>query len=287
MQPFKSCIVFTKNNHHMKKIFILFLCALSINLAQAQTRETRTVSTFSKISFRVPGKLVLRQGSPQKVELEGSKELLSKIETETKGDKLVIGNEEKWNWGWSWGDNDRVMVYITVKDITGVSVSGSGELITEGKVTTTELDLNVSGSGSLQIDASVSGGMEANVSGSGRIDVKGTCQNFNSDISGSGKVLAAISASQTIDVDISGSGKMEASGSAREIKTEISGSGKVYASNLEVDRCNVRISGSGDVEINVKSELDANISGSGTVSYKGNPSHVNGHSSGSGKVRKM
>jgi hypothetical protein len=37
----------------------------------------------------------------------------------------------------------------------------------------------------------------------------------------------------------------------------------------------------------VKSELDANISGSGTVSYKGSPSHVNGNSSGSGKVRKM
>jgi hypothetical protein len=271
----------------MKKIFILFLCALSINFAQAQTRETRTVSTFSKISFRVPGKLVLRQGNPQKVELEGSKDRLAKVETEVKGDKLIIGNEDNWNWGWNWSEDDKVMVYITVKDITAVSVSGSGNLITEGKVITNVLDLDVSGSGSLQIDAAVSGDMEANVSGSGKIDVKGSCQKLESDISGSGKVTAAIAASQTIDVDISGSGKMEASGTAKEIKTEISGSGKVYASNLEVDRCNVRISGSGDVEINVKSELDANISGSGTVSYKGNPSHVNGHSSGSGKVKKM
>jgi hypothetical protein len=89
------------------------------------------------------------------------------------------------------------------------------------------------------------------------------------------------------DVEISGSGKIEASGSAQSIKASISGSGRVNASNLEVDKCTVRISGSGDVEIHVKSELDANISGSGTVSYKGNPSHVNGHSSGSGKVRKM
>jgi Putative auto-transporter adhesin, head GIN domain len=270
-----------------KSLALLFVALIGFGCSFAQSRETRSVGTFSKISFRVPGKLVLRQGTPQKVELEGSKELLSKIETETKGDKLVIGNEEKWNWGWSWSDNDRVMVYITVKDITGVSVSGSGELVTEGKVTTNMLDLSVSGSGSLQMDASVSGNMEADVSGSGRIDVKGSCQNFNSDISGSGKILVALSASQTIDVDISGSGKMEASGTAKEIKTEISGSGKVYASNLEVDRCSVRISGSGDVEINVKSELDAKISGSGSVSYKGNPNHVNGNSSGSGKVRKM
>lgn len=89
------------------------------------------------------------------------------------------------------------------------------------------------------------------------------------------------------EVGISGSGKIEASGTAQAIKATISGSGRVYASNFEVDKCTVRISGSGDVEINVKSELDANISGSGTVSYKGNPNHVNGHSSGSGKVRKM
>jgi hypothetical protein len=41
------------------------------------------------------------------------------------------------------------------------------------------------------------------------------------------------------------------------------------------------------VEINVKNELDAVISGSGSVSYKGNPNKVNSHSSGSGKVSKM
>ena len=117
--------------------------------------------------------------------------------------------------------------------------------------------------------------------------MKGSCLRINSDISGSGKINASLSVSQNVDVDISGSGKFEVSGTAKEIKTEISGSGKVYGSNLEVDVCNVRISGSGDVEINVKSELDATISGSGTVSYKVNPSHVNGHSSGSGKVRKM
>jgi hypothetical protein len=269
----------------MKK-FLTLLFAVAIGfISAAQTKDIRKVSTFTKISFRVPGKLILRQGSPQRVELEGDKETLAKIETEVNGDKLVIGNEEKWNWGW---DRDsRIMVYITVKDITAISVSGSGELLTEGKVTTTQLDLNVSGSGSLQIEANVSGDLEADVSGSGKIDVKGSCENLKSDISGSGRVMASLATSNQLDVDISGSGKFEGSGTGKEIKTNISGSGKVYASNLEVDKCNVRISGSGDVEINVKSDLDATISGSGTVSYKGNPSHVNGHSSGSGKVRKM
>ncbi len=268
-----------------KQLTLLLLLLISISYSSGQNKEIRNVSTFTKISFRVPGKLVLRQGSPQKVEIEGDRETISKIETEVKGDRLVIGNEDRWNWGWQ--DNDRVMVYITVKDISGVGVSGSGDLVTEGKVTTDKLELSVSGSGSLQIETSVSGDMEADVSGSGRIEVKGSCRSFDSDISGSGKVNATLTVADQVEVSISGSGKLEASGTAKEIKTEISGSGKVYASNLEVEICRVRISGSGDVEINVKKELDANISGSGSVSYKGNPNHVNGNSSGSGKVRKM
>lgn len=269
----------------MKK-FITFLLVFCVGYAFGQNRETRSVGTFTKIAFRVPGKLILRQGTPQKVELEGDKETLSKIDTEVSGDKLSIGREGRWM-DWSWGDRDRINVYVTVKDLEAISVSGSGDLIGEGKFTTGDLKLSVSGSGSLQIEVTASGELNADVSGSGRLEVKGSCRSFESDISGSGKVVVSASIAEKADVSISGSGKLEASGTAKEIKASISGSGKVYAANLEVERCEVRISGSGDVEINVKSDLDATISGSGTVTYKGNPSHVNGHSSGSGKVRKM
>jgi hypothetical protein len=269
----------------MKKLLLAVLL-LTSSVVFSQNRETRNVSSFNRIAFRIPGKLILKQGSPQKVELEGNRELLSKIETEVDGDKLSIGRENRWM-DWNWGKEDRVTVYITVPSIEGLSVSGSGDLVCEGKFTTGDLKLAVSGSGSLQIEASASGEIEANVSGSGRLQVGGNCKSFESDVSGSGRVIVNAKIDGAADVEISGSGKIEASGSAQSIKASISGSGRVNASNLEVDKCTVRISGSGDVEIHVKSELDANISGSGTVSYKGNPSHVNGHSSGSGKVRKM
>ena len=149
------------------------------------------------------------------------------------------------------------------------------------------MDLNVSGSGNLSLDADVAGDVEADVSGSGDIVLKGKCKNFNSDVSGSGKVDLNMAIASEAEFGISGSGKILASGSASVVKAHISGSGKVLAANLTTDRCDIRISGSGDVEINVQTELDANISGSGTVSYKGNPSKVNSHASGSGKVSKM
>lgn len=274
----------------MKKYVVLSLLTVLISTAMlvAQTRETRNVGSFTKIAFRFPGKVYLKQGSPQKVEIEGDKEILKEIETEVEGSKLVIGKEGKWFDSWNWDSDDKkITVYITVPNIDGVNVSGSGSVIGQTKITGTDFDLNVSGSGSLSLDIEAGGNVEADVSGSGDIDLKGKCKSFNSDISGSGKVLLAVNIKEKATFGVSGSGRIQASGSAESVKASLSGSGKVLAANLETNRCEIRISGSGDVEINVKNELDATISGSGSVAYKGNPSKVSSHSSGSGKVSKM
>lgn len=273
----------------MKKVsyLILFALLLSSVLASGQNRQTRTVGNFTKVSFRYPGKLYIRQGSPQKVEVEGSKDALEEVEFDVEGSRLVIGKENSWfNWK-DWSDSDRITVYITVPEIEGLSVSGSGDIIGQSKITADDLDLNVSGSGTLKLDMNASGNVEADVSGSGEIDLSGRCRRFDSDVSGSGKVMLSVDVAESADFSVSGSGRIGASGSAKSVQTNISGSGKVLAADLVTERCVVRISGSGDVEINVKNELDANISGSGSVSYKGSPSKVNSHSSGSGTVRKL
>jgi hypothetical protein len=270
--------------NHLFSLGLAFICCISTVFAQ--TKETRNVDTFTKISFRVPGKLHLRQGSPQKVEIQGKKSILDEIDVDVDGSRLVIEKKGKFM-DWNWGSGDDVEVWVTVKDIEGLSVAGSGDIIGETRIVAKDLDLSVSGSGNLKVEADASGDMEADVSGSGDLEVKGKCRNYNSDVSGSGKVIMAMDIAEDADFGISGSGKIEASGRADKVKTSISGSGKVLAANLEANSCNIRISGSGDVQINVKNEIDAVISGSGSVSYRGNPSKVNSHSSGSGSLRKM
>src|SRR6478609_6431280 len=121
---------------------VMLLCA---SFSFAQNRETKNVDTFTKISFRVPGKLYLRQGSPQKVEIEGGKDALSETVVKVEGSKLIIGREGKWNW--NFGKDDEVNVYVTVENVDGLSVSGSGDIIGETKIVSKELELNVSGSG--------------------------------------------------------------------------------------------------------------------------------------------
>jgi hypothetical protein len=282
----KSSLYHT-NLPNMKKLITLMLAVVLMSSASiAQKRETREVAAFTKISFRTAGKVYVKQGSPQKVEIEGTAQMLEKIKTKVEDGKLSIGPEEKWNnWNWS-NDDTQISVYITVANIETLSVSGSGELIAQTLIKAANLKLNVSGSGSLTAEIEATD-VDADVSGSGGIALTGKCRNIDADVSGSGRVKINGAIAGEAEFDISGSGKVEASGSAETVKTDITGSGKVLAASLVTNRCDVEISGSGDIEIHVQKELNAKISGSGTVLYKGNPPRVNSDASGSGSVKKM
>lgn len=269
----------------MKKVATLFVLAVLTVTAWAQTRETREVGSFTRLSYRVPGKLYLKQGSPQKVEIVGSPEILKEIETEVSSGKLIIGKENRWM-DWGWDRKYDITVYVTMPTIEGVSVAGSGDLFCEEKINVQDLDLAVSGSGSMRLAFTATGNVEGDVSGSGDLDLKGSCNNFDSDVSGSGKVYASVSVKSNADLGVSGSGRIQVQGNAQTMKASISGSGRVNAGELLAGSCNVRISGSGDAEVNVKEELDVTVSGSGNVSYYGDPKRVNSHSSGSGSIRK-
>lgn len=271
----------------MKKVLLFFLLALvAIPGVFAQKRETRNVDSFTEISFRHPGKLYLRQGATQKVELLGEEEVVKEVETRVSGGKLVISREDSWSF-FNWGSTDGVTVYVTVPVIEGISVAGSGDIIVEGPIRGDNMELAVSGSGNMELEVLLSGDLDANVSGSGSMKVKAKCRKVDGDVSGSGRVSFTGEISRDADFKISGSGRIEATGSAERMDATISGSGKVLAVGLKVQIASVRISGSGDVEIEVGKELEANISGSGSVSYKGNPSKVNSNASGSGRVRKI
>jgi hypothetical protein len=269
----------------MKKYIITGLLALLLCITAFAQKETRNVGTFTGIGLHIPAKLYITQGSPQKVEVEGSKDLIALVKTEVNGSKLDIEVSPKLH-NFNWGD-DEVVVYVTVEKIENITVSGSGYAVAQTTVTSDHLDLKVSGSGALEAQIDVANNVDMNLSGSGKIELKGKCKRLDTHVSGSGRIKLDAAIATTADFSISGSGKIEASGTASSVKASISGSGKVLAADLETADCEIKLSGSGNIEINVKNSLDAQISGSGSVSYKGNPSHVNSNASGSGHLRKM
>lgn len=107
-------------------------------------------------------------------------------------------------------------------------------------------------------------------------------------INGSGKIVLQSSLpTRDLGVDINGSGNITImDNDLYRLRCNINGSGNIDARNAISDHVSARISGSGEISVSVRTALDVDISGSGTVNYWGDSAVVNSHISGSGKVRK-
>ncbi|MCX7638811.1 MAG: DUF2807 domain-containing protein, partial [Cyclobacteriaceae bacterium] len=73
-----------------------------------------------------------------------------------------------------------------------------------------------------------------------------------------------------VKAEVSGSGKLGIKGYASSLDAVVSGSGSLNAFNCPVEKAKVKVSGSGLAELNVSENLDALVAGSGSVKHKGN-----------------
>ena len=110
-----------------------------------------------------------------------------------------------------------------------------------------------------------------NVQGSGNISTAGNFTNVNS-----------------IDLLINGSGNIDfEQGTAPKATLIVTGSGNVNALGLSAKEVAATINGSGNTRVTTTEKLDATITGSGNIYYKGSPATVNTTIAGSGKVIKL
>lgn len=125
------------------------------------------------------------------------------------------------------------------------------------------------------------------LSGSGDIVGKTTIKtnNFKTAMSGSGDITLDIEAN-TIDASMSGSGDITLNGSTTDFEAAISGSGDIKAYGLEADNVDATVSGSADIKVTANKMLKARVSGSGDISYRGNPEKLDTKASGSGDISK-
>jgi hypothetical protein len=118
------------------------------------------------------------------------------------------------------------------------------------------------------------------------INYKLTVKDLNTlEVSGSGNVEAKDINTDELAVTIGGAGDVEIRGSADSQEVEISGSGEYRAGDLESKEATIDVRGSGLATVNVSDELEAEVNGSGSVEYIGDPM-VQQEVSGAGEVRK-
>jgi len=194
------------------------------------------LSSFHSLKLSGNDKLYILQGPPQEVRVEGEQNIIDRILLQV--DKGVWDIRTRG----CVSHHTPLVYYVTLPDIRQLSVSGSGDIIGENTLTSPEIELEVTGSGSITVD--VDAVIDAEVTGSGTITLSGI--------------------GDAIDVEVTGSGECDAFAlQAADVTVDIEGSGDAYVTAL--NRLDVDIRGSGNVYYRGIPAINSSISGSGKL----------------------
>ena len=111
---------------------------------------------------------------------------------------------------------------------------------------------------------------------------------FIRSVNTSGSISAVFEdvTSDTLRLRASGSGTFSGTGAFDVLNIHTSGSARVNGENMIANQIIIRSSGSSRMIVHALDEITARISGSGNITYFGDPAKVDSQISGSGSVRK-
>lgn len=234
-------------------ISLLLLSAASIAFAQT-TKKTLEVPEFKAIYVNSNYTVILKQTNRQEVVVEALTEVFELTEFKVENGILMINIERKPETTnksiWSKIDdiklNPTMKVSISMKTVTELQVNGAGKVVSENSISSDQLVLGVSGSGSMDVD------------------IKGNA----------------------VAAELSGSGSLTLRGYATALDAVVSGSGSIKGFECPLESAKIKLSGSGSAELNVSTTADAFIHGSGNVKLKGNTKTLSKKIYGSGTIER-
>jgi hypothetical protein len=228
----------------MKKMLFAFLTTVSMLAVNAQSEEKnlqkRQVSGFHGVDVSGGIDLYLSSG-PESVSISASgTEVRDHIVTEVVGGILRIHMERDW----FHHIDGKIKAYVSISNLKTLEGSGGGDIVFENLITTEDLDLHLSGGGSLK------GKLNAN----------------------------------HLVIEQSGGSDLTLSGNVKDLTLNASGGGNLNGFDLVTDYASIHASGGSATELTVNKELHAVVSGGGDITYKGAASVKEIKSSGGGSV---
>jgi len=206
------------------------------------TTITRNTADYDAIKCAGFMDFKLVEGSEGNITLEGESNLLEHIITEVKDGVLKVKVAKGKNLKPS--KNKPLLITIPYKDVSNVSLAGSGDVWNEGTISGSKLDTALAGSGDIILNVDV----------------------------------------ESASASISGAGDLTLKGKATNLKTRVAGSGDFHGFKLDSVNVDASIAGSGDIGVNCSGELKARVAGSGDIEYRGNPTKEDTKVSGSGSI---
>lgn len=206
--------------------------------------STRSEGDFNAVKASGSFDVFFSQAETNEIRIEADENLMRYIETRVENGVLRIRTKS----GVNIRPSQDIKVYVKSPKYKSVSLAGSGNMIAETKISSTEkVKLSIAGSG----------------------DIK----------------LQEIDAPQ-VDVNISGSGKAEGFGNTRDLDIDVAGSGDVMMKELKAENAKISIAGSGNVWVFASMSMDVRVAGGGDIHYYGNPTNIKSKLAGSGNLIK-
>jgi hypothetical protein len=253
----------------------------AVVLAGPVSTSVPVQGAFDRVESRGSFDVQVREGGPASVEIVAEPGEAERIQVEVAGGVLRLSLEG----GEAWGSSGDALVKVVLPEFRGLSVRGSGKGAAESGPVPRDVELVVSGSGSLSWKGAASS-LRAAATGSGALRAAGPSAKLSVAVSGSGNASVAGDTGPA-RVEVSGSGGVTLAGKGERLEVSIAGSGGVHAKDFPVRDASVSIAGSGDVDLRLAGgTVSAEIAGSGNVNWwgEGNTGSVN--TAGSGKVRR-
>ena len=196
-----------------------------IKLSDNIVSETRELSAFENIIVKDIARVFLEQGQEQSVRVEAADNLLPEVLTDVEDNTLIIALEDN-TCIKGYNDNDVfVDVYITIPEITTLSVKGVGAIVGE-EIQGDSLSMGISGAGKIDLDVAYES-VYVGVSGAGEVSLSGLVTDQVVSINGAGSYSAFELISANCEIDINGAGVGEVTVNEK-LNVTIKGAGAVY-----------------------------------------------------------
>ncbi len=204
---------------------------------------TPTVSNISSLNVRNGVDVFLTQGTTESLRIDAKGFDEDEIVVKMNNGTLSLGVERRGIWH-GMGRNSFVKAYLTVKNLSAISVSSGADVHGQSDFSADRLDINVS----------------------------------------SGADLTMYVKAREMVVSVSSGADATLSGSTEKLMAQSSGGADLHAQKLIADVCDVQASGGADATVYGRKELHLRASGGGDIDYSGPGQVVSRRTSGGGDI---
>jgi len=209
--------------------------------------ETYDVTGFTQVEMETVGTLYIEQGATDSLTVETDDNILPLLIVHNGNGLLSLSDQASGQLLPSAG----IIFRLTARDLRKVTGSSSGDIVV-GPVETDRLEVHLNASGRVDMDSV-------------------TADEFALSSTGSGNLSVDAVTAQAVEIRMYASGNVDVAGETDTLNAEIGSSGHLLAGDLQSREAIVAASASGRATVHATEKLDVSISGSGDVSYYGDP----------------